>query len=460
MYYKRLIDSYLLEWKNRSSHKPVLLRGARQVGKSSAVRHLGKSFESFIEINFEKNPDFKAVFKSNLMVERIVSELSALVGVPIVAGRTLLFLDEIQECPEAIMSLRFFREDLPQLHVIGAGSLLEFALENLPTFGVGRIHSIFMYPMSFDEFLEADGQQLLLEARDKASARSPLTDPIQQKLTASFRSYLLVGGMPEVVAQWVAEHNYMKCQEIQDDLVVSYEADFPKYHKRVDPQLLRLALRSVALQTGKKFGYSEVGGGYSIAKVKKALNLLILAGLCIPITRTAGNGLPLGAEEDSSFRKILLLDTGVMLRLLNMWVGNVQAETELILTAPPGELVNKGVIAEMIAGLEMQRYHTPNMRYELYYWQRDARNSQAEIDYLVPDGSKICPMEVKAGMKGGMKSLRIYMREKSLSAGVRCSLENFGSLEYVDSETDEAVRHVTICPLYAMSRLHGLLEEL
>ncbi len=459
MYYKRLIDKYLLQWKQRSTHKPILLRGARQVGKSSAVRNLGKSFDNYVEINFEKNPEYKAVFKSNLVVERIVSELGALTGHQITPGDTLLFLDEIQECPEAIMALRFFREDLPELHVVGAGSLLEFALENLPTFGVGRIHSVFMYPMSFDEFLEADGQHLLLEARNNASAEDPLSETIHNKLLACFRTYLLVGGMPEVVAEWVKGHDYMACYEIQDDLVVSYEADFPKYHKKVDPQLLRSVLRSVALQTGKKFGYSEVGGDYSTAEVKKALDLLILAGLCSPVTRTAGNGLPLGAEADEKYRKILMLDTGIMLRMLNMWVGNVNAETELILTGSPADLVNKGGIAEMIAGLEMLRYHSPNMRYELYYWQRDARNSQAEVDYLVPFQSTICPLEVKAGLRGGMKSLWIYMREKKLNVGVRSSLENFGTFEYVDPEAEDAVRHIAICPLYALSQLPAILNR-
>lgn len=459
MYYPRLVDSYLLDWKNRPVHKPILLRGARQVGKSWTVRHLGETFPRFVEINFERNPEFKNLFRPNLDVERVVRELSVLIGQTIIPGETLLFMDEIQECAEAIMSLRFFKEDMPGLHVIGAGSLLEFALENLPTFGVGRIHSVFMYPMTFDEFLGADGQRLLLEARNMASARQPLPPTLYERIVGLFRSYLLVGGMPAAVSQWVETHDYLACQEVQDDLLVSYEADFPKYHKRADPQLLRLTMRSVALQTGRKFVYSEVGGGYSSAHVKKALELLVLSGLCIPVTRTAGNGLPLGAEADYGVRKMMLLDTGLMLRLLNMWVGDTREETALILTGAPADLVNKGGIAEMIAGLELMRYHTPNMRFDLYYWRRDARNSQAEIDYLIPTDGTVCPVEVKAGMKGGMKSLWIYMREKRHTIGVRCSLENFGEFDYVDAEACDAVRKITVCPLYAISRLNVLLHE-
>jgi len=171
MYYPRLIDRYLLEWASRDDHKPLLLRGARQVGKSTAVRHLGESFEGFVEVNFERQVSCKELFKGDLDVRRIVPQLAAMVGKPIVPGKTLLFLDEIQECPEAIMSLRFFKEDLPELHVVAAGSLLEFVLEGLPTFGVGRIHSMFVYPMTFDEFLLACGEQLLLEARNAATCR-------------------------------------------------------------------------------------------------------------------------------------------------------------------------------------------------------------------------------------------------------------------------------------------------
>jgi len=211
MYYPRLIDNYLKEWALRRARKPLLLRGARQVGKSTAVRQLGKQFENFVEINLEKQPSFIQFFQGDLDVKRIVPQLSAMVGKPIVAGQTLLFIDEIQASAEAIMALRFFKEDMPDLHVIAAGSLLEFALETLPTFGVGRIHSMFVYPMTFDEFLTACGEQLLLEARNNATAKTPLALPLYERLVGLFRSYMLVGGMPEVVAKWVETRDYLAC---------------------------------------------------------------------------------------------------------------------------------------------------------------------------------------------------------------------------------------------------------
>ena len=381
MYYPRLIDSYLKEWALRPSRKPLLLRGARQVGKSTAVRHLGKQFESFIEINLEKQPSFKELFQGDLNVKRIVSQLSAMVGNPIIPKQTLLFIDEIQTSPEAIMALRFFKEDMPDLHVIAAGSLLEFALETLPSFGVGRIHSMFVYPMTFDEFLTACGEQLLIEARNNATAETPLPLPLYEKLVALFRSYMLVGGMPEVVARWVETHDYLACQEVQDDIVLTYQDDFPKYRKRVDPTLLRLTLQSVALQVGNKFVYSQVGSGYNTNEVKKALDMLTLAGIITPVTHTNANGLPLGSEADPTYKKMLLLDSGLLLRWLDM-SGDISEITAQILTQNPTDLVNKGGLTEMIAGLELLRYRTPNMRHELFYWVRKAKNAQAEVDYL------------------------------------------------------------------------------
>ena len=453
MYYERIIDRHLSEWAARPVHKPVLLRGARQVGKSTAVRHLGESFKYFVEINLEKQPDYIELFKKDLDVKRIVPQMAAMCGTPIIANETLLFIDEIQESQEAIMALRYFKEDMPNLHVVAAGSLLEFVLDDIPTFGVGRIHSMYMFPMTFDEFLQANNEQLLLDARRQANADSPLPTPLHDKLVGLVRTFMLVGGMPESVAKWAETHDYLQCQEVQDDIITGYEADFPKYKKKVDPQLLVATMRSAATQATNKFVYSQVAGGYKTAEVKKALDLLIKAGILIPVTHTDGNGLPLGDEADESYRKMLLLDTGLMLRLLNMSMGDISSITTHILTATAADLVNKGPMAEMLAGLEVLHYLSPNIRHDLFYWVRQAKNSLAEIDYLLSRDMKVLPLEVKSGVQGGMKSLWDFMRDKKLSQAIRCSLENFGKFDYIDSKADNAVRHVEIVPLYAISQM-------
>jgi predicted AAA+ superfamily ATPase len=452
MYKERRIDASLLEWARNVKHKPLLLRGARQVGKSTAIRHLGEQFESFVEINFDKQRSFHSLFNGDLDAHVIASQIANLTGKEVQPGKTLLFFDEIQACPNAILSLRFFAEDYPQLHVIAAGSLLEFALSELPTFGVGRLKSLFIYPMSFDEFLMATGQSGLIAERSKASPTMPLNEAFYQQLVQQFRNYIMIGGLPEVVCKWDETGDYLQCQELQDELILSYEDDFAKYKKKTDPVLLRQVLRSAASQITNKFVYAQASNEKT-AKVREALDLLIMAGLLIPVTRTSANGLPLGDEAERSYQKILLFDSGILLRLLNMSLGSVQQITEEILTASETDLVNKGKISEMIAGLEIIKNSPSNLRHELYYWVREEKNSRSEIDYLEPCFSRVLPIEIKAETQGGMKSLWTFMREKKLEHALRCSLENFGQFEYEDKLDNGATRHVDVIPLYAISQM-------
>ena len=218
MYINRTIDRLLMEWKNSSSLKPLLLRGARQVGKSWAVEHLAESFDYFIEVNFEKRPDMIEVFERVHDVHDLANNLSMLYNTPVEAGKTLLFLDEIQDSPDAIKSLWAFKEDFPGLHVVAAGSLLEFALKDLPSFGVGRIRSLFVYPFSFDEFLMAEGKAAWVKAKQEASYQKPLLTPLYNDLVQHYRTFLMVGGMPASVAAWVSTHDYRNCQTELDDI--------------------------------------------------------------------------------------------------------------------------------------------------------------------------------------------------------------------------------------------------
>ena len=451
-YISRSIDKTLEEWKESTTHKPLLLRGARQVGKSSAVRHLGTQFKYFAEVNFESAKSIATFFKGDLDVKLISSKISNYIQVPIIPGQTLLFLDEIQACPEAIMALRFFKEDYPELHVIAAGSLLEFALQSLPTFGVGRIHSVFMYPMTFDEFLVAMDMGGLLAMRREATATHPLDAPFHDKLVNLFRTYLMVGGMPEAVATWRETTDFLKCQQVHQDIILTYEDDFNKYGRRVNPELLRLTLHGVCHQIGQKLTFSRISEGYRSAQIREALNLLTLAGLVIPVVGTSANGVPLDAESDEKRAKYLFLDSGLLLAILHLDGQLGHDLIKLIMTATPQDLINKGSITEMVAGLEISRYKSPVMRPRLFYWEKTG-NSIAEIDYLSIRSMKVLPIEIKAGTQGGMKSLWIFMRDKHLNNAVRCSLENFGAFDYIDHDDDNAIRHVDICPLYALSQL-------
>lgn len=434
VYIPRTIDKELLKWKEDRRHKPLLIRGARQVGKSSAVRHLAKSFKYFVELNLERDKNLKKIFEGDLSPQRICRDLSVLVSTPIIPGETLLFIDEIQGSKEAISSLRFFYEDYQQLHVIAAGSLLEFALKDLQSFGVGRIRSLFMYPFSFNEFLEAQNLTGLLEAKKNASPENPLTEPLHDKLVEQIRYFHLVGGMPAAVSLWCQTHNYQECRDVHNDIVQSYMDDFSKYGSKVNPQLLRNVMNVIAANVCAKFKYASVAN-YDSRQVKEALQLLTMAGVIIPVTHTSANGQPLGADANEKFRKFIFLDTALLLRLHHLKV-------EDFLLSEPMEFVNKGSLAEMFVGLELLKYDNPYEWQRLYYWQREEPKSQAEVDYVIIRHGDIIPLEVKAGKRGSMQSLYLFLEKKGASYGIRCALEPYSTYE-----------KIRVYPLYAVSEI-------
>ena len=425
-YLSRNIDTYLQQWKVEDDRKPLLIRGARQVGKSSAVRHFGASFDYFLEVNFERDSDVADIFGGKADVHDIAEKLSIYYGVPVEPGKTLLFLDEIQSCPKALHSLWFFREDYPELHVIAAGSLLEFALKDIRSYGVGRISSLFVYPMSFDEFLKARKLDGLVEMKRQATAEKPLMEVFHTKLVEQYRQFMLIGGMPAAVAKFVETESYLKARTVLADLRVAYIDDFSKYSGRINPDLLR----------------------YRTEHVKTALSYLRDAGLIVPVIHSASNGIPLGAEVNSKFVKYLMIDNALMLDFLGI-SDDIKDETNSILTGSATDLVDKGNVAEMMAGLEILKYMSPHERHDLYYWQDTNKGNVAEVDYVVAKGGHVVPIEVKSGVKGSMRSLYELLSkpQKDIPYAIRCSLEHFGTF------TSPSGKPITICPLYAISNL-------
>ena len=436
-YYNRHIDKELEQWALSRGRKPLLLRGARQVGKSSSVRKLGEKFEYFLEINFEKDNDMLELFETagSLHPQTLCNKISLLKETPIIPGKTLLFLDEIQSSLRAISSLRFFYEDYPDLHIIAAGSLLEFALEELPSFGVGRIRSLFMYPFSFSEFLSANGNKMLLDAIENATPECPLDDAIHRKALEFLRVFLIIGGMPETVATYIKENDLFKCQFILDDLMVTLRSDFAKYKRRIPSLQISTAFESVVKQAGKKFIFSVVGQEYSFYQIKQALELLKKADLVISVVHTSASGLPLGAEINPKKQKLILHDTGILQRLQDLNLANILLSSDF-------DLINKGYIAEMYVGLELLKASSCYIPKQLYYWQREQKNNQAEVDYVIQNGDKIIPIEVKSGTSGKMQSLHLFLKEKKIEYGIRTSLENFCKYD-----------KIKVYPLYAIGNV-------
>lgn len=447
-YFTRNIDKDLMEWKENPRRKPLLVRGARQVGKSSSIRHLGKTFKYFLEVNFERNPEVGEIFKGNRDVKNITNKLHDFYGIPIIPGETLLFFDEIQKCEDAIYSLWFFKEDYRDLHVIAAGSLLEFALKDLSSFGVGRVSSLFVHPMSFDEFLLATGNQGLLNAKKESDIAHPLMQLFYNKLVEAFRSFMLVGGMPEAVAIYAATGSYHDSSDVVNEILQGYQDDFAKYSAKANPVLLRQTLMSVARQVGGKFVYNRVEGQYRSAEVKNALEMLRDAGLVIPVYHTDANGVPLGAEINGRVVKYLIHDSGVLLAILGI-DDDTDVRIKEIMVGNSIDLVDKGHVAEMIAGLELVKYASPQKRHQLYYWQNMNKGTRSEVDYVIAQGSEIVPIEVKSGVKGTMSSMYALMRnpQKHINKGIRCSLENLGTFQSPEGKA------IGIIPIYAISKL-------
>ena len=437
VYIKRDIDAVLAAWSQKENRKPLLLRGARQVGKSSALRTLGRRFKYYVEINFESDTEAGSFFAQNIDPVELCSRLSLYTKTPIVPEQTLLFFDEIQSCIPAIKALRYFYEKYPQLHLVAAGSLLEFAMEEIPSFGVGRLHSVFMYPFSFYEFLNALGEGVLAEACRSAGPKNPLPEPIHKQLIDRLKIFLLIGGMPESVARYAQSRDLLHSHEVIEDLLITFRDDFSKYRSRMPALVLNEVFESIMHQVDGKFVYESAAHETGNARVKQALELLVMAGLAHPVTHSAANGIPLGAEINPKYRRIIPCDTGIFLHILGI-------ERSEILLAQNFKTVNKGALAEVFAGLELLKNSSSHSRRQLYCWHREKPQSSAQIDYLIQKGSSIVPIEIKSGTQGGMKSLKLFMQEKKISRGVRASLENFTEKESFD-----------VYPLYAISNLYN-----
>ena len=429
---KRHVESWLQEWRNQERREVLLVRGARQVGKTYSIRELGQSFEYFIEVNFEELRDVHAFFDGNLTAGPICEKLSAYFGIPIVAGKTLLFFDEIQACPNALSALRFFHEQLPELHVAATGSLLEFALEEIPSQGVGRLSSLYMHPLSFPEFLDVMGEHSLVQLIEKSNADTPLDQAFHRRLVDRVRTFQMIGGMPAVVDAYATSRDLNRCMEILDALLITLRDDFSKYAARAPVSRLIDVHDSVFYQAGGKFMYSRVETNATTAPIRNALNMLIKAGLAIKVHHTSAQGLPLSAQANTAKFKVLPSDTGLMQRALGM-------ELPQWLTSDNTDSINKGGLAEVFAGLELIRNSNPRIKPALHYWHRESRGSSAEIDYVIQRNEEIIPIEVKAGSAGKMRSLHLFLKERNAPRGIRVSLENYSRYGKIETH-----------PLYAI----------
>ena len=395
---ERFITQELVKWKDQGNRKPLIIRGARQVGKSYSILDFGQThFEGKVHLlDFEKRTDWHRLFDKNLDAGRIIAELEILLGSNIKPGKDLLFFDEIQSCPRAIMSLRYFYEQIPGLHVIAAGSLLEFALRDI-SFPVGRIQILNMFPLTFAEFLMATGNK---NASDIVLAQPRAqSDLIHNMLSEELRKFFFIGGMPECVKTYIDSGSLFEVFNVQANLVNSYRLDFPKYAPYSNKHCINAVLASTAKFVGKQIKYARLAEEFSNPTIKKAFDLLCQARLINKVPSASPAGLPLEATASQRFFKALLVDIGVMQHLCGMAVDTEYAQSDLL-------AIYRGALAEQFAGQEF----TAALDRDVYYWTREAKSSTAEVDYLITVNKRILPVEVKSGSAGRLKSLHLLLQ--------------------------------------------------
>lgn len=453
---KRRSSRYLQEWLHSRSRMPLVLRGARQVGKTWLVRDLAaRQGRVLIEANLERDPLLARHF-AQADPRAVFDDLTLTLNVRTSPDESILFVDEIQAAPEVLAKLRWFAEELPELPVVAAGSLLEFALRDFAhSMPVGRIQYAHLEPLAFSEFLAAHEQIVLQERLERYRPDRPLAEAVHRQAAAWYDRFAMVGGMPAVVAQDAGGAAAELCRSMQRNLIQTFRDDFAKYARRLDHRLLDPVLLAVAASLGSKLVYSRVGEGVKLQHAKRALELLAMARLCQLIPHSAANGIPLAAEANDRIRKVALLDVGLAHGLWNTPAGrSFPPWSEL----PPQV---QGGLAEQLAAQELRTAVVgPAGTAQLHHWRREGGRN-AEIDYLVEIDARIVPVEVKSGAAGAMKSLHQFMLDKDLPVAVRLD-RNPPSVQLVDVKTTQGHRvryQLLSLPHYLTWRLPQLIAQ-
>ena len=441
---KRFIYDTLLRWKESKDRKPVIIEGIRQCGKTWILKHFGEAeFNDVAYFNFEYDSRLQTVFEGDLNVSRIIKDLGILRNKSIQPGTTLLIFDEIQICPRAITSLKYFCENLPDLHVAAAGSLLGVAVAqmgNNVSFPVGKVRMLKMYPLSFPEFLISRDEELLFEYLNELSPDERVPDAFTGKLEEAYREYLITGGMPEVVSSWVQNHDIGVVESLQSEILSNYEKDFVKYASASEFPKLTLIWNAIPAQLAKdnqKFIFSHVKQGMRARDLEDSIQWLISAGLIYKVEKIERPYIPIPTYGDSTCFKIYFSDVG-LLRRMSRFPADVVFDTSSLTADMRGMVTESFVLTELIAN----GFHRP------YFWKS---GGMAEVDYVIQEGVDVIPIEVKSARRTRSRSLTEYRKKYSPRIALRASLRN------IARHSDEHGEVLEI-PLYLIWRLKAYLS--
>lgn len=420
---KRKIMRQLIEWKNSSARKPLILNGARQVGKTFILREFGReNYKNTVYVNLESNGTAASMFNDDISPSKLIKYLEAGTGERILPNETLIILDEIQSCERAVTSLKYFCEEAPDYHIAAAGSLLGVAINrNQTSFPVGKVNVIRLYPLDFEEFLTATGNDLLIdEITECYTQMSPMNEGLHQKALDLYHDYLIIGGMPEAVKAFIEANSYIDASLVQSSIIDSYTADMAKYASNSEAVKIRACYNSIPAQLAKdnkKFQYKVVQKGGSSSIFGASLEWLKQAGVILECQRVDQGTMPLPVYADQTTFKIYMSDVGLLVNKSQMSVNTIiTGEANIFMGA-----VTENYIAQQLAA----------KNYPLYYWT--VANSQAELDFVLQKNDKIYAIEVKKGEHVRSRSLSVFKQKYSPDYAIRFSQKNFGKTEDVIS---------------------------
>ena len=452
---KRAAETKLVDWLKQKDRKPLVLRGARQVGKTTLVRQFAEQMGLELnEINLERHLRLDDLFKST-DINRICKELEAIAGRNIKSESSLLFLDEVQATPHALKALRYFYEEMRSLPIIAAGSLLEFTLaEHSFSMPVGRIEYLHLYPLTFPEFLLAVDPHLC-GYLDTIEINAPLPETSHIKLLERLREFIFIGGMPEAVKIFQESGSLSQVSAVHRSIVNTYTDDFSKYARRQDLMLLQKVFNYIPRNLGRKVKYSNIDSDHRSAKIKDAIMLLTKARICHQVFHSSCTGLPLHADIDENTYKLIFLDIGLANHVCGLdWLA--------ISSMIDQTLVNEGGLAEQFIGQHLIDGNHGLDPPRLQYWLREKKTTNAEVDYVISHGNWIVPVEVKAGKSGTLKSIHHFIHKKNSAIAIRFDLNPPSEQEMTCLVTtgisSESVSFLLISlPLYAVESLSGVI---
>lgn len=413
---KRHQLGYIKEWMNRKTRKPLIIRGARQVGKTTLVRLACEEMGmELIELNMEDPQDFPALLSQNDPHKIFQAILLGRQQYDLDPKKQLFFFDEAQACPALIPFLRYCYERAPEYRVILTGSLLEFVLQaGNYSFPVGRVEFLYLGPMTFEEFLSGTDNEGAVEKLHEASLKKPFNDAVHRIFLKHLRQYLVIGGMPEAINSYRETQSYLEVERTRQSIITTYQADFHRYHRKADIQLLNRVLTAIPAQLGRKVMYSRLAEGVQSEKVRQVLELLELAKIIQRCYHSHGDGLPLAAQQKDKHFKLVFLDVGLVQSMLGISLAEIE-------TTPEINEIAKGVIAEQFVGQHLMADRPMFEAPAIHYWERQKNQSTAEVDFLTPWQQSVLPVEVKSGHKGHMKSLQQFLQEKRTDKAMRFS---------------------------------------